>query len=160
MNKILKISIGSIQIIGGLFLIYGIINRINAVAMINFFSVILPFILITGFSFYAGIQLIRDKRIGIKLSILNFVLQLFQFSYLGFYWYYFIGPYVSFGYEKPYNSDYTLLTDFEYFTGTLISYIRNDTESHFLAVNLISLIILTVLFYLNHKNKKAVKNQN
>ncbi|SDR91033.1 hypothetical protein [Gramella sp. MAR_2010_147] len=157
MNKILKISIGSIQIIGGLFLIYAIINRISEVGMISFFSVILPFILITGLCLYAGIQLIRNKGKGIKLSILNFGLQLFQFSYLGFYWYYFIGPYVSFGYQKPRNSNYTFLTDFEYFTGTLISYIRNDTESHFLAINLVSLVILIFLFYLKQENSKEPK---
>jgi hypothetical protein len=158
MNKIPKVLIGSIQIIGGLILVYAIINRISEVGIISFFSVILPFILITGLSFYAGIQLIRNKEKGIKLSILNFGLQLFQFSYLGFYWYYFIGPYVSLGYQKPYNSSYTILTDFEYFTGTLISYIRNDKESHFLSINLISLIILIVLFYLNYNNKNIAKN--
>ena len=157
MKNILKILIGSIQIIGALILIYAIINRISEVGMISFFSVILPFILITGLSFYAGIQLLRDKVNGIKLSILNFGLQLFQFSYLGIYWYYFLGPYVSFGYQKPHNSNYTFLTDFEYFTGTLISYIRNDTESHFLAINLISLIILIVLFYLKQENSKEPK---
>ena len=159
MTKFLKIVIGSIQILGGSFLIYGIINRISEVGMINFFSVILPFFLITGFNFYAGIQIIRDKENGIKLSILNFGLQLFQFSFFGFYWYYFIGPYVSLGYQKPYNSSYTLLTDFEYFTGTLISYIRNDKESHFLAINLISLIILVILIYLYHHKKSPDKKK-
>ena len=157
MKNILRILIGSIQIIGALILIYAIINRISEVGMISFFSVILPFILITGLSFYAGIQLLKNKVNGIKLSILNFGLQLFQFSYLGIYWYYFLGPYVSFGYHTPPNSTYTFLTDFEYFTGTLISYIRNDTDSHFLAINLISLIILIVLFYLKQENSKEQK---
>lgn len=155
MANILKLFIGVIQLVGGALLIYALYVRFTEVGTVNLFTVIIPLLLFTCLCFYAGIEILRGKLIGIKLSILNFALQLFQFSYFGIYFYYFIGPYVSLGYQKPLNSSLKFWTDYEYFTGTLIVYIREDKSSHFLLLNLVALIILILLIYLKSTFKKS-----
>ncbi len=162
MDKILRIFIGAIQIIGGFILVYALFNRIAEVGMVNFITVILPLLILIGFCIYAGTQLILNRSSGITLSIFNFALQLLQFSFFGIYWYYFIGPYVSFGYQKPANSDYSFYVDYEFFTGTSIIYLREESDSHFLLFNLVALIIILALIYLrvNYKKSKVPVEKN
>ena len=162
MDKILRLFIGVIQIVGGLILVYAFFNRLAEVGMVSFFTVTLPLLILIGICIYAGTQLILNRPRGITLSIFNFALQLFQFSFFGIYWYYFIGPYVALGYQKPVNSDYSFYVDYEIFTGTSIIYLREDSESHFLLLNLLALIIILALIYLkiNYKKTKVPVEKN
>ncbi|SFN99074.1 hypothetical protein [Salegentibacter flavus] len=156
MDKILRLFIGVIQIVGGLILVYAFFNRLAEVGMVSFLTVTLPLLILIGICIYAGTQLILNRPRGIALSIFNFALQLFQFSFFGIYWYYFIGPYVSFGYQKPATSDYNFWIDYEYFTGTSIIYLRDDSESHFFLINLMALIMILALIYLRVNFKDSI----
>lgn len=150
----LKYFIGAIQVIGGCLLTYAFIVRFLEVGLLNFVTVILPFLFFVLLSFYAGIALFLNKKNGINLSIFNFGLQLFQFSFSGLYYYFVIGPYVSIGYQKPLNSSIELWTNYKFFTSTLMMYIREETSSHFLTINLVTVIILAVLLYLKGREKE------
>lgn len=150
----LKYFIGAIQVIGGCLLTYTFLIRFLEVGQLNFLTVVLPFLFFVFLCFYAGIKLFLNKKNGINLSILNFGLQLFQFSFLGIYYYFVIGPYVSIGYQKPLNSSIELWTNYKFFTSTLMMYTREETSSHFLTINLVTVIILAILLYLKRKEKE------
>ena len=155
----LEAFIGLIQVIGGLMLTYTMLDRFIQVGMLNPFTVILPFTLFTFLCFYSGISLFTNRKRGINLSIFNFSLQLFQFSFAGLYYFFIIGPYVTIGYQKPFNSSIEFWTNYKLFTGTLMLYTREETSSHFLAINLVTVIILSVLIYLKmEKYGGKVKN--
>lgn len=153
----LKYFIGAIQVAGGCLLSYAFIIRFLEVERLNFVTVTLPFLFFVFLSFYAGIKLLFNKKNGINLSIFNFGLQLFQFSFLGLYYYYVIGPYVSLGYQKPLNSSIELWTNYKFFTSTLMIYIREETSSHFLTINLVTVIILVLLLYLKARERERQK---
>jgi hypothetical protein len=59
------------------------------------------------------------------------------------------------GYQKVADSTISFWTDYGIFTWTiLLSITKEDTETHFVTINLVTAIILAVLFYLKGKKQQ------
>lgn len=154
----IKVLIGSFQLVGGCLLIYSLFLRLLQIGFLSSIIIGVPILLLAFLSFYSGITLLKNNNNGINFSLLNFGLQLFQFSFSGLYYYIIIGPYVFIGYQKVANNAISLWTDYGFFTWTiLLSITKENTETNFVTINLVTVIILVILFYLKGKEKRKIQ---
>ena len=156
-----RILIAIFQLFIGLLLCYSIFLKISADGLMNSILIGVPLFLLSMFSIYSGISLIKNTKKGFNLSLANLSLHLFQFSFSGIYYYMIIGPFVFLGYKKVAEEGLNFWTDYGYFTHTLFfSVTPEKNNTHFFTVNLVSLILIVVLLYLKSKAAKGRKLEN
>ena len=149
--------IGWYQVIGGILgnglLIWTILT--NQYLSNGQVLAILGAILLFSFSIYCGILLIKGKRSGTKLSVINQFLQIINFSLLGYSYYYISGLQFSVGVD--YTND--LLLKAEY-TLSGFQFSTNESEDQVrLLINIVPLVIINMLFRLSSENIELEKKE-
>lgn len=154
----LRIFIGIYQIAICFFLCYSIVVKYFQNGLLSTLIIGIPILFLIFFSLYASISLIKNKKNGINLSLINLGLYLFQFSFSGIYYYIIIGPFAFLGYKKIAENGINFWTDYGYFTSTVyLSLTKENNDIHFVTINLIILILMLILFYMNSKSKMVNK---
>ena len=154
----LRIFIGIFQIIIGLILSYTIITKYFSDGLLSTIIIGIPVLFLIIFSIYAGILLIKNEKRGIKLSLINLCLHLFQFSFYGIYYFMIIGPFAFLGYKKVAENGINFWTDYGFYTSTVyFSITKENNDTHFLTINLITLIIILILFYIKISREEMEK---
>lgn len=154
----LRIFIGIYQIAICFFLFYLIIVKYFQSGLLSTIILAIPVSFLIFFSTYASISLIKNKKKGINLSLINLALYLLQFSFSGIYYYIIIGPFVFLGYKKVAENGISFWTDYGYFTGTIyLSLTKENNNIHFVTINLFVLILILALFYIKSDNR--IKNK-
>ncbi|MGE8341234.1 MAG: hypothetical protein ACN6OI_09380 [Flavobacterium sp.] len=158
MDKIRKQTkaLGIYQILGGLMgIVLGIYYTGKAdVFNVSILKLTILFSLLYSFSIYCGFLLLnKNYEKGLNLSIINQILQIISFSVLGFTFQYTSGAFLYFGLNLTTD---TLLT---YNLGlTTFNFKWNsDSRTAAFSINIISLILMNVLFNLKEKIRKENK---
>lgn len=100
------------------------------------------------YSVYCGTLLIKNKRNGIKLTIINQILQIFYVSLFGVTYQYYSGVHLSFGID--YTTDFLLKFDFS-LSGFDLSYDPKG-ENVIVMINIVPIILIGFLEKLKIKN--------
>lgn len=159
MDKIRKLTkaLGIYQILGGLMgLILGTYYTVKAdVFTVSIFKLTILFLLLYSFSIYCGFLLLnKNYEKGLNLSIINQILQIISFSVLGFTFQYTSGAFLYFGLNLTTD---TLLT---YNLGLTTFNFKwsSDSQTAAFSINIISLILINILFNLKEKIRKENKS--
>ena len=149
-NKNLYIRVLSwYQMLGGIigvFLIIWILISVHLLFVEQYFLIIFVALLYL-FSILCGLLLLKNEKKGLKISVVNQILQIISFSILGYAFKYISGLYISFGVD---------LTNFSvglYFgTSSWQLLINMETTTCELYINIIPLFLLNYIFKLKKQN--------
>ncbi|MGV8830168.1 MAG: hypothetical protein ACWA6U_17810 [Breznakibacter sp.] len=109
-------------------------------------------------SLTAGLKvLLSHSHKGVLLLIINYSLQLVQFKYKGFYFFYATGPYLGCGLAKNSNGNITFWWDGSEFIINVLIKIVEDKLGWFITINFLALALIPLLFE-EYKNRKKLKS--
>lgn len=150
--------IGWYQILGGLLgnglIIWTILT--NQVLSNGQVLAILGAILLFSFSIYSGILLSKYMKGGIKLSLIDQLLQIINFSLLGYSYSYFSG--LNFSVGVDYTNDLLLKAEYT-FSGFRFS--TNEGEEQIcLLINIVPIIIIGMLNKLNSETEELQEQES
>jgi len=154
-NKAMLLKIISwIQIIGGIFGLFSIARSLLETDVVNgpLLLVFLCAISVFLFSIYAGKLLLKNESEGLILSMVNQMIQLFQFSVFGYGWNYNSGPQISIGIKG-----FAFTLDFSNFLSSFHLY-YNSNQAFFFKINIISLIIMIIIIKARKANYQTEKS--
>ena len=121
-----------IQILGGIFTVYALIERSvdpNFNLLISA-SIAVPLILL---NFVASILLMRtNSPKGVLLMLFHFLLQTVQFKFKGLYFFYALGPYLGFGFVKNAGQEISIWWDSSEFIFFQLIHFVDDKIGSFL----------------------------
>ena len=127
--------LGIVQILGSLLGFSALLgNEINIGVLV--------FIVFLGLSIYCGILLLLKKPLGIKLSKINFFLQLVGFELPDFFGFkYYLGTYFNVVYD--FNINYL---SWEMGLSTVFLFQAEDVSNNIISLNLFAVAVLVLLF--------------
>lgn len=152
-NKYIAWGLGVYQVLAGIFGFYLVFQQPFMHILRNFliFAVIMGLFL---FSIISGLYLFgKRQNKGVKLSFINQVLQLFQFSILGFGFYYVAGCYLGIGFTDTPEMQF-LFRDSLFRSSCFINFKTGNYEIS-IVLNLVALLLVVYLSRLKKLNLKV-----
>jgi len=146
-NKIISrgklLALGYYQIAGG---IIGICLLIWLVLSIISFNLLLSIILLSAlalflFSIYSGISLLKNTGKGLRLSLVNQILQLVTFSFAGYAYQYISGVYFSVGLDLTESFNFTFYAGISSWKLN----INTDSPEYIFSFNLVAFFLLVLI---------------
>ncbi len=151
--RIIIIIIAILQIFGGLFGIYGFYKS-SFNTDYHLFESLLTGVPIIILNLLGGITLLWIKTSkGVIVSGINYLTQLFQFHFWGFYYLNVTGPYVGVGFVKKLGHSFAFWWDKAQFIAYDIVRVDKNMGLSYLAINLIALLFLLIIV-LEYKFRK------
>ena len=148
-----------VQIVGGIFVIYGIsIRSANPdYKLLVSLSIATPLLLL---NFVACITLIVTKSPkGVLLLLFHFLLQTIQFKFNGLYYFYSLGPYLGFGFVKKAGQEISFWWDSsEFIFFQLIRFVV-DEVGVFFTINIVAIFFFIVLI-LEYRDRRSRTENN
>jgi hypothetical protein len=146
-NRIIIIVLGTYQLTGGLYGLQAVFQQSISLIFKNLF----PFTIIIGlfvYSIICGSYLLFNNglRKGIKLSLINQILQMIRFEIFGNGFYYIAGSYLAL--RLNILPVFGLSLDYSLFRSYCFIDFLVNSNTLFIAINIISLSILLYLSYL------------
>lgn len=143
-----------LQIAGGVFSIYGIIVRSTDpdYKLLISISIAIPFLLLNFFA--SAIFLLTKSPKGVLLLLFHFLLQTIQFKFLGFYYFYSLGPYLGFGIVKKAGQEISFWWDSSEFIFFQLIRFVDDKIGVFFTINVVAIFFVVVLI-LEYRERKS-----
>lgn len=146
--------VGIYEIIGGSIGIFLFIMMLFKIPVFEFTTVLLLFIILLLFSnsIFAGVQLLRNRKLGINLSLINQSLQLLFFTASGFTYEYIsgLGIYLIWGYDNSF------IPFLNYGISNCQLHFDSQNNSSILGINVVAIFIFIFLC----AKKRQVKASN
>lgn len=140
-RKFTKVNVLAIyEILGGLFGLVVTVSLITTLSTFNFLFLVIILIplLLYGHSVFSGILIFKNPLLGLKHSRVNQILQLINFSFLGYAFQYISGLYFSVGIDIT----EALLFKFDLGTSTWRIAFSQDTIEKIVNFNILALLLI------------------
>ena len=137
---LIKIKIiGLFQIIGGIIGL-GVFSWLAAVQQnVNLFLLLLYVFIVSlyGYSMFSGIMLFRNPATGLRLTLINQILQIFQISLLGYAYKYVSG----FGFVVGFDITNNFIFNFNFEISSFLMHFDAGDETLFVKINILAILL-------------------
>ncbi|UBM61539.1 hypothetical protein LA303_08930 [Candidatus Sulfidibacterium hydrothermale] len=156
--RIIIILAAVLQLVGGFFGIY-VFYKSSSNTGYHLFEALLSVIPIILLNLLGGITLLWIKTPkGVIVSGVNYLTQLFQFHFFGFYYFNVSGPYVGVGFVKKLGHSFAFWWDKAQFITYDLIRADGNMKLSYLAINLIALLLIfTIVLEYKYRKEDLVK---